>query len=68
MPVLHWGTWCSVLILSVSLLALYRLLGLSAFVGIGVVLVFWPLGTSSLVHWKRQGEVESIGRNLPPLL
>lgn len=46
MPVLHWGTWCSVLILSVSLLALYRLLGLSAFVGIGVVLVFWPLGTS----------------------
>ena len=43
-PMVHWGTWCSVVTLVVSLVALHALLGWSAFLGILIVLVFWPLG------------------------
>ncbi|GAB5030200.1 multidrug resistance-associated protein 1 [Nannochloropsis oceanica] len=43
-PMVHWGTWCSVATLVISLVALHSLLGASSFVGIVIILVFWPLG------------------------
>eukprot|EP00624_Nannochloropsis_granulata_P007188 evm.model.NODE_6679_length_19313_cov_19.735516.5 len=43
-PMVHWGTWCSVATLVISLVALHSLLGASSFVGIVIILIFWPLG------------------------
>lgn len=43
-PMIHWGTWCSIAMLTIALVALHTLLGYSAYVGIGIILVFWPLG------------------------
>jgi ABC-type multidrug transport system fused ATPase/permease subunit len=43
-PMVHWGTWCSVVTLVISTVALQQLLGASSFVGIVIILVFWPLG------------------------
>jgi ABC-type multidrug transport system fused ATPase/permease subunit len=43
-PMFHWGSWCSLVMLSVSLTALSQLLGLSALVGICILVTFLPLG------------------------
>ncbi|EKU20127.1 atp-binding sub-family c (cftr mrp) member 2, partial [Nannochloropsis gaditana CCMP526] len=43
-PMVHWGTWCAVLTLTISLVALHALLGASSFVGVIIIVVFWPLG------------------------
>lgn len=42
-PNLHWGSWCSLCLLGVGLSFIYRMVGLSALAGLGVVLVCWPL-------------------------
>ena len=43
-PIVHWGTWCSCYMIGVALYCLYDLLGPSAFVGVGTILIFWPIG------------------------
>ncbi len=39
----HWGTWCALLTLSISLVGLYGLLGYSMFFGCAIIGSFWPV-------------------------
>ena len=41
-PNLHWGTWCSAVILTVALYFLYAYLGMAALCGLGVFVLTWP--------------------------
>jgi ABC-type multidrug transport system fused ATPase/permease subunit len=52
-PNLHWGTWCSVLLLGVGLAFIYNMIGLAALAGLAVVLVCWPLAGLIVGRVKR---------------
>ena len=42
-PMLHWGSWGSLIPLLTSLAVLYSILGNAAFVGIAILIGIWPL-------------------------
>lgn len=43
-PILHWGTWYSILMVGVSSYFLAGLLGLAALAGLSIIVVLYPLG------------------------